>query len=174
MRQNIHGSQDTRRARAGKVLFSVLRKVGKSNAQKISPDCRVRELRQAVQEVQGRDRKESGQQALLFSRLLVLLQPAGQSLSLDRWSTRQIKSRGHCLAQSSIEAGQAALSDLPREEASRSPSHLSVWYSSRAKMGSCQRINALSQLPYWFQAQRNGLRRNTQVYSIRTCGGVVC
>lgn len=174
MRQNIHGSQDTHRAWAGKILLSILCKVGKPNAQKVSPGCCVRELRQAVQEVQGRDRKKSGQQAFLFAGLLVLLQSARQSLPLDRWSTRQIKSRGYCLAQSSIEAGQAALSDLSREQAFGSTSHLSIRHSSRAKMGSRQWANALPQLPYWFQAQRNGLRRNTQVYSIRTCGGVVC
>jgi len=174
MRQNIHGSQDTCRTRAGKVLLSVLCEVRKPDAQKVSPDCRMRELWQAVQQVQGRDRKKSGQQAFLFAGLLVLLQSARQSLPLDGRATRQIKSRGRCLAQSSIEAGQAALSDLSRKQTSGSTSHLSIRYSSREKMGSCQWANALSQLSHWFQAQRDGLRRNTQVYSIRTRGGVVC
>lgn len=174
MRQIIHGSQVPDRARTGEILLAGLCKIGKSDAPEICAICRVRQLRQAIQEVPSRDNQESRRQTLLLTRLLVLLQPTRQSLSLDRRTARPAKSRRYSLAQGCTQAGQTSLSNLSRHQASRSSSHLPIWYSSRSTLGNRQWDHALPQLPYWFQKKGTGLHRNFALYSQRTYRGVVC
>lgn len=173
MRAILHGSQrPTGATRERAILLEVVRAVGQSDTQADQPARVVRDVRQAIQQVPGRDTEEPGRQAFLFARLLVRLQPTRQSLPLGRRAGWPYESRRGAMAARGASAGPLLLPRLPQPPAPRGAPHSAVQHSPRCALGRVQRGYALSRLPCGDSASGVSQRTTIQIHGIYPSGGV--
>jgi len=158
----------------GAVLLSSMRPIRQPYAAKENPCRGVLDVWQGVQQISRRYEEDCGRQTLLFPRLLVFPQPAGQSLPLDGWSERTHVPRSDGMEESGTPAGQEVLPHLPRHNEARGASHSPVRKALYGALGCRERHNALSFMPCQDIRQGRGIRGSVATHCFDRTGGVVC
>lgn len=151
----------------GQVLQQAVCEVGKPDKKEGHPNSPVSNVRSEIQQIRRRDTEEPGQDALLQRRLLVQLQPEGQSLSVAGGAARENEPRWPEMAQGCTQAGPVSLPDMPLEPEAGGASHPAVRDTQGATMGSVERNHALPVVPPWVQVPGDGTCRDSIIHSQR-------
>jgi len=143
MRRALHSSQITDRARAGTILLQIMRSFRQPNPQTQPITHTLSDLWREVRQVPFGSKKSEAWPILLFPPLLVLIQSARQSLSLD-WRPRRANEPGRLeMAQGRPNERQISLPHLPPRQAPRGSSYPPVQQGQEASLGRIEWSNAL-------------------------------
>lgn len=176
MRNRVQHPRVTNQAtRERALLLSIMRSIWKSDTQEADAICRVLHLWRDVPQAKERDCKERGRQTLLLPGVLVLVQSAGQSLSLARRSGWAHESRRAGVAQGGRAARSWSLPHLLHGRSNRGASHPLIHDTPRNPMGRVKRHHPLpflsrSDTPSARAASRRCV--SAQVHGYGSAGGV--